>query len=113
MIFDESGPTDFRVTAENCITCGACAANCENNALVLDEKDDRRRLLLCGTILNSQAIQYCESCGAKLGSLEYTRFIAGKIRNLTPAVNKQLLCNDCLRRESAIATIADSGALPI
>nr|WP_319490488.1 NAD(P)-binding protein [uncultured Desulfobacter sp.] len=111
--FDKSGPTDFRVTAENCITCGACAANCENNALVLDEKDGHRRLLLCGTILNSQAIQYCESCGAKLGSMEYNRFIAGKIRNMTPATNKHLLCNDCLRRESAISAIADSGALPI
>lgn len=111
--FDQSGPTDFRVTAENCITCGACAANCENQALALDEKDGQRRLLLCGTILNSQTIQYCESCGAKLGSLEYTRFIAGKIKNMTPATNKQLLCNDCLRRKSAIYSIADSGALPM
>lgn len=111
--FDESGPTDFRTTAENCITCGACAANCENNALKIDEKNGRRRLLLCGTILNSQAIQYCESCGAQLGSREYTRFIAGKTRNLTPATNKQLLCNDCLRRKSAVSNAAESGALPM
>ncbi|WP_035242641.1 FAD-dependent oxidoreductase [Desulfobacter vibrioformis] len=111
--FDESGPTDFRVTAENCITCGACAANCENNALKIDEKDGRRRLLLCGTILNSQAIRYCESCGAKLGSEEYTRFIAGKTRNMTPATKTRLLCNNCLRRNAAVSNAANSGALPM
>ncbi len=111
--FDESGPTDFRVTAENCITCGACAANCENNALKIDEKDGQRRLLLCGTILNSQAIRYCESCGAQLGSPEYTRFIAGKTRKMTPATNTQRLCNNCLRRKSAVSIAADNGALPM
>ena len=111
--FDESGPTDFRVTAESCITCGACAANCENNALIIDEKDGRRRLLLCGTILNSQTIQYCESCGAKLGSVEYTRFIAGKTRSMTQATETRLLCNKCLRQKAAVSNAANSGALPI
>ncbi len=110
--FDETSPTDFRVTAENCITCGACAANCENNALKIDEKDDQRRLLLCGTVLNSQAIQYCEGCGAKLGSVEYTRFITRKTRNISPATDKRLLCNDCLRRSNAAAGVTN-GALPM
>jgi len=101
--FDKQNPTDFRATAESCITCGACAANCENHALVLDEKKGQRRLLLCGTVLNSQAIQYCEDCGAKLGSVEYTRFIDKKTRDVAQANPGRLLCHECQRKIGAHA----------
>ena len=102
--FDKQNPTDFRATAENCITCGACAANCENKALVLEEKEGQRRLMLCGTVLNAQDIQYCENCGAKLGSVEYTRFIDKKTRSMTPAAGGgRLLCHECQRKIGARA----------
>ena len=110
--FDEQSPTDFRVTAENCITCGACAANCENKALIMDEKDGQRRLLLCGTILNSQTIQHCESCGAKVGSAEYTRFISRKTRKISPTTDQRLLCNNCLRKIGAVTGTSD-GPMPL
>jgi NADPH-dependent glutamate synthase beta subunit-like oxidoreductase len=110
--FDTQSPTDFRTTAENCITCGACAANCENKALVIDEHEDKRRLMLCGTVLNSQAIQYCDGCGAKLGSAEYTRFIDGKTYGISPTTDKRLLCNHCLRRKGAGVSGAD-GPMPL
>ncbi len=106
--FDHNSPTDFRVTAENCITCGACAANCENKALVMDEKDGKRRLLLCGTVLNSQDIQYCDGCGAKMGSAEYTRFISRKTRNISPTTDSRLLCNNCQRRNGAASGAPDA-----
>ena len=110
--FDTQSPTDFRATAENCITCGACAAHCENKALVMDELDDQRRLMLCGTVLNSQAIQYCDGCGAKLGSAEYTRFISRKTDAISPTTDKRLLCNDCQRRNGANGNAAE-GPLPL
>jgi len=99
--FDEQSPTDFRATAENCITCGACAANCENKALAIEDIDGQRVLKLCGTRLNSQAIQYCDSCGAKLGLARYTRFIQKKTRGISPTTVDRLLCNDCLRHNGA------------
>ncbi len=101
MDFDSPVETDFRATAEKCITCGACAANCENKALVIEEKEGQRRLKLCGTILNSQAIQNCEQCNAVLPSAEYHKFIANKTGNVTRVTEKRLLCNDCQRRLGA------------
>jgi ferredoxin len=99
--FGSQNPTDFRATAENCITCGACAANCENQALVLEENEGERRLMLCGTLLNSQSIKHCKGCGAKLGSEQYLQFISKKTQNLSPAVEAQLLCQDCQRKNGA------------
>jgi thioredoxin reductase/ferredoxin len=101
MDFDTPTETDFRTTSEKCITCGACAANCENNAIVIEEKDGQRLLKLCGTILNSQAIQYCDECNAVLPSAEYLQFIANKTGNVTQKVEQRLLCNDCQRKLSA------------
>jgi heterodisulfide reductase subunit A-like polyferredoxin len=109
--FDEQSPTDFRATAENCITCGACAANCENNALVIEKREGRRMLKLCGTVLNSQEIQYCDSCGAELGSAQYIRFIQQKTEGVTPVAGKRMLCNNCLRRNGAGGG-SENGPLP-
>ncbi len=101
MDFDSPGETDFRATAEKCITCGACAANCENKALVIEEKEGQRRLKLCGTILNSQAIQYCDECNAVLPSSEYLQFIANKTGHVTRVTETRLLCNVCQRKLGA------------
>lgn len=99
--FDHPVETDFRTTGENCITCGACAANCKNNAMVLTEEDGQRVLKLCGTVLNNQAIEYCDECGAKLPSQAYLRFVSSKTRAVKPVIEKRLLCNNCQRKLNA------------
>jgi NADPH-dependent glutamate synthase beta subunit-like oxidoreductase len=99
--FDHPVKTDFRLTAEKCITCGACAANCENNAMVIEERDGKRMLKLCGTILNEQDIQHCEACGAKLPSAQYMAFISDKTADRTRKSDQRLLCNNCQRKLSA------------
>ncbi|MFN2436562.1 MAG: FAD-dependent oxidoreductase [Desulfotignum sp.] len=99
--FDHPVKTDFRMTAENCITCGACAANCENNAMVIEEKDGKRMLKLCGTILNEQDIQTCDACGVKLPSAQYMAFISDKTADLPQKADQRLLCNDCKRKLTA------------
>ena len=103
--FDSPLETDFRATKEKCITCGACAANCENRAMVMEEKDGQRMLKLCGTILNSQAIQYCDECTAILPSSEYLQFIAEKTGSVSRVTQKRLLCNHCQRKISATANV--------
>jgi len=65
--FDNPVKTDFRLTAEKCIACGACAENCPNNAMIIEDRKGERILSLCGTILNRQRLVYCEKCGAAIG----------------------------------------------
>ncbi|MCP4719605.1 MAG: FAD-dependent oxidoreductase, partial [Desulfobacteraceae bacterium] len=112
MDFDDPGETDFRATSENCITCGACAANCENKAIVIEEKDGQRMLKLCGTILNKQEIQYCEKCNAVLPSMEYMQFISQKTGNVTKKADNRLLCNNCQRKLSAKINVATRPVSP-
>lgn len=104
--FDHPRETDFRATEKKCITCGACAANCENKAIVIEEKDGQRLLKLCGTILNSQAIQYCDNCRAVLPSAEYLAFIARKTGNMVKSNQTRLLCNNCQRLLGAKTNVA-------
>jgi len=101
MNFDDPSETDFRATSEKCITCGACAANCENHAIVIEEADGQRMLKLCGTILNKQDIQYCEECNAILPSREYMQFISKNTENVIQRSEGRLLCNACQRKLSA------------
>ena len=96
--FDPVAPTDFRRTAERCIGCGACAANCPTGAMVLEDRGDERVLSLCGTILSRQPLLRCEACGTTLGTQRYLDYIQQRIRQKTTAVSAGRLCVDCSRK---------------
>jgi len=112
MDFDTPSETDFRTTSEKCITCGACAANCENNAIVIEEAEGQRMLKLCGIVLNKQDIQYCEECNAVLPSIEYMQFISQNTENITKVAGTKLLCNNCQRKLSAKMNVETRPANP-
>jgi putative selenate reductase YgfK subunit len=101
--FDHPVETDFRVTEEKCILCGACAANCPNNAIQIEDRKGERVLNMCGTILNRQKLLYCESCNAVIGPARYLDFVSGRLNTLTPKTGKEKLCDVCARKKSAKA----------
>jgi putative selenate reductase YgfK subunit len=101
--FDHPVDTDFRVTEEKCILCGACAANCPNNAIQIEDRKGERVLNMCGTILNRQKLLYCESCNAVIGPARYLDFVSGRLSTLTPKTGKEKLCDVCARKKSAKA----------
>jgi len=99
--FDHPRPTDFRVTAERCILCGACAANCPNQAIRIIDRGDERLLSYCGTILNRQKLEHCRTCGAVLGPQRYLEFLQKRTQAVSPVVADRNLCHSCLRRQTA------------
>ena len=100
--FDNPGPSDFRITEERCILCGACAANCPNDAIRIEDRGNERILSLCGTILNRQPLVSCSGCGTVLGPARYLDFVKEKTKSIAQ-VNQVTgaLCNDCARSEAA------------
>ncbi|SLM27618.1 Glutamate synthase (NADPH) [Desulfamplus magnetovallimortis] len=102
MDFDHPGESDFRKTAETCITCGACAANCPNGAIVIEERNDERLLKLCGTILNRQKLLYCDNCNAVLGPAKYLDYVESKTAGVAGKVGQgRRLCSSCAREQTA------------
>jgi NADPH-dependent glutamate synthase beta subunit-like oxidoreductase/ferredoxin len=99
--FDHPVQTDFRVTQEKCIACGACATNCPNGAMIMEDRKDERILSLCGTILNRQKLEYCEICGEVLGPARYHDYIKQKIQNVVAATDDRVLCKVCARKGTA------------
>ena len=77
--FDHPSASDLRFTAERCIACGACAANCPNEAMVMGDQEDERLLSLCGTTLNRLDLERCEQCGAAIGPARYQDFISQRL----------------------------------
>jgi NADPH-dependent glutamate synthase beta subunit-like oxidoreductase len=99
--FDTPGATDFRLTAERCILCGACAANCPNHAIRIVDRGDERLLSYCGTILNRQKLEHCEACGAVLGPQRYLEFLQKRTQKVSLVVAERKLCHACARRQTA------------
>ncbi|MGD9384040.1 MAG: NAD(P)-binding protein [Desulfobacterales bacterium] len=96
--FDHPVQTDFRVTQERCIACGACATNCPNGAMIMEDRKGERILSLCGTILNRQKLEYCEICGEVLGPARYHDYIKQKIQNVVAATDDRVICERCARK---------------
>lgn len=97
--FDHPVATDFRKVEERCILCGACAANCPNEAMVMEEKDGDRILYLCGTELNRLKLAYCSKCGKPIGPERYQEFIGKKLQKEIPIIGENRLCTECARKQ--------------
>jgi NADPH-dependent glutamate synthase beta subunit-like oxidoreductase/ferredoxin len=99
--FDHPGHTDLRVTEERCIACGACAANCPNDAMKIEDRGDERLLILCGTILNRQKLVRCHSCGKAMGPMKYLDYIRKRTKTVTQIPEGALICDSCARMKTA------------
>jgi ferredoxin len=95
------GLTDFRVTAEKCILCGACAANCPTGAMKLTDRDGERVLSLCGTILCHEKLELCSRCGGVIGPARYLDYVKKRTADIQEAFAGRLLCENCIRQETA------------
>lgn len=106
--FDHPVETDFRVTQERCILCGACAENCPTGAMKMIDSDNERVLSLCGTILNRQELLHCEECRAVLGPARYLDFIRDRGNALPKVLAGRPLCDVCARKTTAARKVEDA-----
>jgi NADPH-dependent glutamate synthase beta subunit-like oxidoreductase len=106
--FDHPVPTDFRLTEERCILCGACATNCPTGAMQIQDRDGERILSLCGTILNRKKLLYCDACGAVLGPARYLEFVQKRTHSVAAKVDYRQLCEACARKSTAKLGVEDA-----
>jgi NADPH-dependent glutamate synthase beta subunit-like oxidoreductase len=99
--FDHPVQTDFRLTEERCIACGACAANCPTGAMKIEDRGGERILSLCGTILNRQKLVYCERCGAPAGPAKYLDYVRKRVDKVGQVIGDATLCDACARDKTA------------
>jgi NADPH-dependent glutamate synthase beta subunit-like oxidoreductase len=99
--FESRGFTDYRVTAERCILCGACAANCPTGAMAIADRGGERVLTLCGTVLCHEKLEYCDRCGAVVGPARYLDYVKKRTSGIQEAFAGSLLCEKCVRESTA------------
>jgi len=108
--FDHPVKTDFRLTEERCIACGACAENCANGAMRIEDREGERILSLCGIVLNRQKLLFCESCGTVLGPAKYLDYIRKKTGSVAQVTAGHALCEKCARKK---VVVFDSSNPPV
>ena len=103
--FDHPVETDFRLTEEKCIACGACAETCPNDAMRIEDRKDERVLSLCGTILNRQKLVHCDHCGTVIGPAKFLDYIKKKTGGVAQVISDHVICDTCARKATAKASL--------
>jgi ferredoxin len=106
--FDHPVPTDFRLTEERCIMCGACATNCPTGAMQIADRGDERILSLCGTLLNRKKLVHCENCEAVMGPERYLDFVEKRTNKVAKLADGRRLCEVCARKSTAKLGVEDA-----
>jgi NADPH-dependent glutamate synthase beta subunit-like oxidoreductase len=106
--FDHPVTTDFRVTADRCVLCGACATNCPTGAMRMEDRNGQRVLSLCGTILNRRKLLHCEECGAALGPAVYLDYVRQRTHRVARVTDERKLCEACVRKATAALGAEDN-----
>lgn len=102
--FDHPVKTDFRKIADTCIGCGACAVNCPNHAMTIQDIGGERVLSLCGTVLNRQPLVHCRTCGEIMGPRRYLDYVKNRVEPVGNDIRvTRDICGQCLRKQSAIS----------
>ncbi len=105
MDFDHPGPTDLKITEKKCILCGACAANCPNEAIRIVDRDGERILSLCGTVLNRKPLITCVDCGAVIGTEAYLEHMNRKVQASGLPIETVHRCGECQRKHAVRAGV--------
>lgn len=85
-----------------CIGCGSCVNICPTGALRMEDRDDERVLLMCGTVVNRLKLVQCDSCGIYYAPAVLVKHVA-KLVDAAPEVFDRKLCPECKRLEHAKA----------
>lgn len=94
---------DFLLPAERCTGCGACVSACPNQALVMDDQGDRRRLVFTGSVLKEHELVACSICHAPYASQAYLDKVTGALDDQSRTHERldRHICPTCARQIQA------------
>jgi NADPH-dependent glutamate synthase beta subunit-like oxidoreductase/ferredoxin len=95
------GTTDFSVTDEKCILCGACANGCLTGALTLRHENGQSVLSLCGMTLCQDKLATCNNCGEILGADRFISYTENQVKTFGVEPEVLRLCRVC-RQTAAV-----------
>ena len=99
-----SGTTDFSVTDEKCILCGACANGCLTGALTLRYENGQAVLSLCGMTLCQDKLATCNNCGEILGADRFISYTENQVKTFGVEPQVLRLCRVC-RQKAAVERV--------
>lgn len=96
---------DFEHPASACVGCGSCANSCPTGAIVAEDVDGKRRIVMTGTLLNEVDLVPCSICGKPYAPQAYLDRLAQRLKDSGRPDERveQHICPECGRARMARA----------
>jgi NADH-quinone oxidoreductase subunit F len=99
--FDDIGErlvfSDFLLPAKVCMGCGACANSCPTGALQVVDQDNKRRVVMTGTVLKESDLVACSLCGQPYASQVQLDKVGQRLGNRLHERVDEHICPACAR----------------
>ncbi len=89
--------SDFLLPAKACMSCGACANSCPTGALQVKDKDDKRQVLMTGTVLKESDLVACSVCGQPYASQVQLDKVGQRLGDRLHERVDEHICPSCTR----------------
>jgi NADH-quinone oxidoreductase subunit F len=90
--------SNFLLPAKVCMGCGACANSCPTGALQVVDEDNKRRVIMTGTVLKESDLVACSVCGRPYASQVQLDKVGQRLGDRSHERVDEHICPACARQ---------------
>lgn len=94
---------EFGQLSESCIGCGTCVNLCPTEAILLEDRDEERKIYLKDTVISRLPLVRCKACGAPYHTQKFLDYVTTRTDLQEGLDVERGLCPACVRKHYAQA----------
>ncbi len=98
---------EFGKLSESCIGCGTCVNLCPTEAILLEDRDEERKITVKDTVISRLPLVRCRECGTPYQTQKFLDYVTNRTDLQEGLDVERGLCPACVRKYYARAIVGE------